>query len=49
MFEILPAAALLLLVQPAVQRPPSVSGIEEVTIAVVERALESSLPKTIRL
>ena len=43
MFEILPAAALLLLVQPAVQQPPSVSGIEEVTIAVVEQALESSL------
>ena len=43
MFEILPAAALLLLVQPAVQQPPAVSGIEEVTIAVVERALESSL------
>jgi hypothetical protein len=43
MFEILPAAALLLLVQPAVQQPPSVSGIEEVTVAVVERALESSL------
>jgi hypothetical protein len=43
MFEILPAAALLLLVQPAVQQPPSVSGIEKVTIAVVEQALESSL------
>jgi hypothetical protein len=43
MFEILPAAALLLLVQPAVQQPPSGNGIEEVTVAVVERALESSL------
>jgi hypothetical protein len=43
MFEILPTAALLLLVQPAVQQPPSVSGIEEVTIAVVERGLEASL------
>jgi hypothetical protein len=32
-----------LLVQPAVQQPPSIRGIEEVTIAVVERALESSL------
>jgi hypothetical protein len=43
MFEILPAAALLLLAQPAVQQPPSVNGIEEVTVAVIERALESSL------
>ena len=54
MLEILPTAALLLLVQPVVQQPPSVNGIDEVTIAVVESALESSLrvgkaPRTIRL
>jgi hypothetical protein len=46
MFEILPTAALLLLVQPAVQQPPSVNGIEDVTVAVIERAVESSLKGT---
>jgi hypothetical protein len=41
MFEILPAAALLLLVQPAVQQPVSGNGIEDVAVAVTERALDS--------
>jgi hypothetical protein len=41
MFEILPAAALLLLVQPAVQQPVSGNGIEDVAVAIVERALDS--------
>ena len=43
MFEILPAAALLLLVQPAVQQLVSGNGIEDVAVAVTERVLESSL------
>jgi hypothetical protein len=38
MFEILPAAALLLLVQPAVQQPVSGNGIEDVAVVVTERA-----------
>jgi hypothetical protein len=41
MFEILPAAALLLLVQPAVQQPVSGNGIEDVAVVVTERALDS--------
>jgi hypothetical protein len=54
MFEILSAGALLLLVQPAAQQPASVNGIQEATVAIIERALESSLEggksaKTIRL
>ena len=45
MFEILPVAALLLLVQPAVQQPVSGNGIEDVAVAVTERVLESSLKR----
>ena len=41
MFEILPAAALLLLVQPAVQQQVSGNGIEDVAVVVTERALDS--------
>ena len=41
MFEILPGAALLLLVQPAVQQPVSGNGIDDVAVAVTERALDS--------
>jgi hypothetical protein len=41
MFEMLSAAALLVLVQPAVQEPVSGNGIEDVAIVVTERALDS--------
>jgi hypothetical protein len=40
MLEILPAAALVLLVQPAVQQPVSGNEIEDVAVAVTERALD---------
>ena len=42
MFEILAAAALLLLAQPAVQQPMSGNGIEDAAVAVIDRVLESS-------